>query len=118
MFPLFIKKLFIHQKKIMKTRITAIITFLLIMLIGTSQAQTARRGVQQHQRIKQGVRSGEITRTEAANLRNGQREIRQDVREARADGVVTPGERREIKQDQRQESRKIIRKTHNRRDRH
>ena len=97
----------------MKTKIISFIVVLFALSIANSQAQTVRRGIIQHQRIKQGVRSGQITRTEAANLRHGQQEIRQDVRQARADGVVTPVERREIKQDQRQESRKIFRKKHN-----
>lgn len=48
---------------------------------------------------------------------NDQKEIRQDVKEARADGTVTKDERKDIKQDQRQASRKIYRKKHNNRDR-
>ncbi len=85
--------------------------------ISNSNAQVVKRGLNQHHRIQQGVRSGELTRAEAANLRNGQKEIRQDVREAKADGVVTPLEKKEIRQDQRQESRKIFRKKHNNRER-
>lgn len=102
---------------IMKAKImfTAII---MAVAISNTNAQVAKRAISQHHRIKQGVRSGELTRAEAANLRNGQKEIRQDVREAKADGVVTPAEKQEIKQDQRQESRKIFRKTHNGRERH
>ena len=87
------------------------------LAISNADAQIAKRAISQHHRIKQGVRSGELTRAEGANLRNGQKEIRQDVREAKADGVVTPAEKQEIKQDQRQESRKIFRKKHNNRDR-
>lgn len=89
---------------------------LIALAIGNADAQAVRQQTQRA-RIKQGVRSGELTRAEAANLRQGQREIRQEKREARADGVVTPEERREIRQDVRQENRKIFRKKHNRRDR-
>lgn len=100
----------------MKTKIlfSAII---MALAIGNADAQTAARQVKQHKRIKQGVKSGEITRAEAINLRNGQKEIREDKREAKADGVVTPAEKQEIRQEQRKESRKIFRKKNNNRDR-
>lgn len=99
----------------MKTKLlfSAII---LALTVSNAEAQTGKQ-VRQHKRIKQGVKSGEITKAEAINLRKGQQEIRQEKREARADGVVTPAEKKEIRQDQRQESRKIFRKKHNRRDR-
>lgn len=99
----------------MKTKLlfSAII---LALAVSNAEAQTGKQ-VRQHKRIKQGVKSGEITKAEAINLRKGQQEIRQEKREARADGVVTPAEKKEIRQDQRQESRKIFRKKHNRRDR-
>lgn len=99
----------------MKTKIlfSAII---MALAISSADAQAGRQ-IRQHKRIKQGVKSGEITRAEAVNLRNGQKEIREDKREARADGVVTPVEKKEIRQDERKESRKIFRKKHNRRDR-
>lgn len=99
----------------MKTKIlfSAII---LALTISNADAQTGRQ-IKQHKRIKQGVQSGELTKAEAVNLRNGQKEIREEKREARADGVVTAEEKKEIRQDQRQESRKIFRKKHNRRDR-
>lgn len=88
----------------------------LLLAISTSGfAQAGRSGVQ-HKRIKQGVRSGELTRVETRQLAKEQRNIRHKKREARADGVVT-GERREIKQDKRQASRHIARKKHNRRNR-
>jgi uncharacterized membrane protein YebE (DUF533 family) len=93
--------------------------FILFSLIAAgSHAQTIRQKERiQRARIKQGVRSGELTRAEAINLARDQKEIRQDVKEARADGVVTKEERKEIKQEQRQASRKIYRKKHNLRDR-
>ena len=100
----------------MKTKIlfTAII---IALAISNSNAQVVKRGINQHHRIKQGVRSGQLTRAEAVNLRNGQKELRQDVRAAKADGMVTAAEKQEITQDQRQKSRKIFRKKHSNRDR-
>lgn len=48
-------------------------------------------------RIDNGVRSGALTAEEAHELRQGQREIRQAVQEARADGHVDVGERQAIR---------------------
>jgi hypothetical protein len=91
---------------------------LLGALFSTADAQTVRqKGKNERHRIAQGVKSGELTKTEAKNLANGQKEIHQDVKEAKADGVVTKEEKKEIKQDQRQQSRKIYRKKHNNRER-
>ena len=101
----------------MKAKFLAAIAIVMAISISSTQAQVVKRAHNQHHRIKQGVRSGELTKAEATNLRNGQKEIRQDVKEAKADGTVTKGERKEIRQDQKQESRKIFRKKHNKRDR-
>ena len=101
----------------MKAKFLAAIAIVMAISISSTQAQEVKRAHNQHNRIKQGVRSGELTKAEAANLRNGQKEIRQDVKEAKADGNVTKGERKEIRKDQNQESRKIFRKKHNKRDR-
>lgn len=91
-------------------------TIILALAISNADAQAARQ-VRQHKRIKQGVKSGELTRAEAVNLRKGQKEIREEKREAKADGVVTTEEKKEIRQDQRKESRKIFRKKNNARNR-
>lgn len=66
----------------------------------------------QADRIKQGVRSGELTKSEARGLVKEQKEIRRDIREARSDGVVTREERREIRQEQNQASRHIYKEKH------
>lgn len=90
----------------------------LALSINSADAQTVRgKSKNQRQRIKQGVKSGELTKAEAVNVVKDQKEIRQDVKEAKADGTVTKEERKDIKQDQRQASRKIYRKKHNNRDR-
>lgn len=99
----------------MKTKLF-LSAFILAFAINSADAQTGKQ-VRQHKRIKQGVKSGELTKAEAINLRKGQQEIRQEKREAKADGVVTPAEKKEIRQEQRQESRKIYRKKNNRRTR-
>ncbi|MBS1511196.1 MAG: hypothetical protein JST86_10160 [Bacteroidetes bacterium] len=101
----------------MKTKLFAA-AILFAAFCSTAHAQTIRqKGKNQRHRIAQGVKSGELTRTETKNLVKDQKEIRNEVKDARADGVVTKDERKDIKQDQRQESRKIYRKKHNARTR-
>lgn len=63
-------------------------------------------------RIRQGVRSGELTRTEAARLRGREAGITAEKRAARADGIVTAGERRDIRRTENRASRAIYRQKH------
>jgi len=86
-------------------------------IFNNADAQIKQHAKNQHQRIKQGVKSGELTKAETVNLAKDQKEIRQEVKAAKADGNVTTAERKDIRQDQRQASRKIYRKKHNNRDR-
>ncbi len=53
----------------------------------------------QDQRIKQGVRSGELTRAETRELARERREIRQEERAYKSDGKLTPEERKDLHQD-------------------
>jgi uncharacterized membrane protein YebE (DUF533 family) len=92
-------------------------TIILGAFLNSADAQIKPRAKNQHHRIKQGVKSGELTKAETVNLAKDQKDIRQEVRAARADGQVTGAERKDIRQDQRQASRKIYRKKHNKRDR-
>ncbi len=82
-----------------------------------ANAQIKQHAKNQHHRIAQGVKSGELTKKETRNLIKDQREIRKDVKEAKADGIVTAAEKKDIRQDQRQASRKIYRKKHNEKER-
>jgi hypothetical protein len=76
-----------------------------------------RREVRQHQRIRQGVRSGELTRPEAMRLRAGERHIGRMECRAKSDGVVTMRERRRLNVAENRESRRIYRLKHNGRTR-
>ena len=89
---------------------------LMLMTVSITNAQAGRSRLQ-HKRISHAVRNGELTRHETKQLTRQQRNIRMEKREARADGIVTPGERREIRQDTRRANRTIARKKHNRRNR-
>jgi hypothetical protein len=76
----------------------------------------ARQHVQR-ERIQQGVRSGELTRREAHNAREDQRDIRQLERAYKSDGELTRGERRDLAHEQNQASRELYRNKHDAQDR-
>jgi hypothetical protein len=86
--------------------------FFSIGIIAVSNAQYSQRA-----RINEGVKSGELTRYEAAKLNRGQQDMHRDMRMARADGYISHGERREIREDRRENSRQIFRYKHNDRER-
>ncbi|HYY58204.1 MAG TPA: hypothetical protein VE842_12800 [Pyrinomonadaceae bacterium] len=65
------------------------------------------------QRIRRGIRSGQITREEARLLRERQRQIRAERRVYRSDGRLARDERREIRRDEREHDRLIRRARHN-----
>ena len=66
----------------------------------------------QGQRIDRGVARGQLTPREAGQLGREQNRIAQERSDARADGRVTRGERREIRHDQRRASRNIYWQRH------
>ena len=81
-----------------------------IMAISAS-AQTAQSS--DRSKIRNGVKSGELTKKETRTLAHQQRAIRRDVKDARADGNVTAQERRHIKRDKKKADASIYRKKHN-----
>ncbi len=81
--------------------------------ISSANAQTRHRSANQKHRITQGVKSGELTRSETKNLIEDKKDIHHEVALAKSDGKVTRGERRIITKDQNKESREIYRKKHN-----
>ena len=83
--------------------------------IVVAQAQTPVLNANQRNeraRSRQGVATGELTRPEAARMRGREAGVTADKRAARADGVVTSGERHEIRGDERRTSRAIYRQKH------
>lgn len=72
-----------------------------------------RRQSHQAERIREGVRSGQLTRAETRGLVRGQAHVRRMERRAKADGVVTPRERARLTQAQNVQSRRIARARHN-----
>lgn len=80
-----------------------------------STPRVDRRQAMQHSRIREGVRSGELTPGERSRLRAGQRHVRRIERRAIADGSMSRHERRHLERAQDRQSRRIARLKHNRR---
>lgn len=74
--------------------------------------QVARREHRQHDRIKQGVKSGELTKEEAKGLRSEQKEIREERREMMKDGHLSKEEHKELNQDLNKASEHIYEEKH------
>src|SRR5687767_10490416 len=80
------------------------------LLLGVSSETFAQRrtnNVNDRQRIRRGVRSGQLTRAEAQQIRERQRQIRAQQRAYRSDGVITPEERRAIRRNEREQDRYV-----------
>ena len=81
----------------------------------TSNAQTSARVStvrSDRQRIKQGVKSGELTKAETARLAARTAKLRNERAAYKADGVVTAEERKDYRQDKKKVSRRIYRQKH------
>jgi hypothetical protein len=83
----------------------------------TTKKQVNKRQVTQAKKINQGVKSGELTKKEAVELKAQQRNINQTKKAAKADGVVTPKEKAIIKHKQNKAAKNIAKKKHNKVDR-
>jgi TolA-binding protein len=73
-----------------------------------------KRQEAQQKRIDQGVQSGQLNQKEAARLERRQERIEKMEDKAKADGVVTKQERKQLHHAQNQESRRIHHERHDR----
>ena len=92
---------------------------ILLALGGVSQAESIRHEQRQQMgRINQGIRSGELTRSEASRLYQREAALRwQTVRDRRDGAGLTWSERNRIQTQQDRLSRSIYRQKHDRQDR-
>lgn len=79
---------------------------------GTSTPRIERQEHRQQRRIRQGVRSGELTPRETRRVEREQAKIRRDEARAKSDGTVTPQERRRLNRELNRSSRDIYRQKH------
>lgn len=106
----------------MNSNVKTLIASIALALAGTAaMAQPApaastpridQRQANQEKRIDQGVASGQLNRREAHRLEREQRAINRAENRAKADGVVTAGERRHLTKMQNRASRDIHRQKH------
>ncbi|TPG67572.1 hypothetical protein [Hymenobacter nivis] len=101
----------------MKTRFfLSAVALLVAASTAGAQAQATpvvnAREQNQRARIRQGVASGELNRREAARMRGREAGLTAEKRSARADGVVTPTERRDLRKTENRDSRAIYRQKH------
>ncbi len=86
-------------------------------LVSEAGQRHDRRQGRQSARIKEGVKSGELTKGEAARLRGQQRNIRRAEKKAQADGDVSGKEAAKLERMQDRASKNIYNKKHNDKDR-
>jgi hypothetical protein len=101
----------------MKTQLIAAAIATVISVPVLAQANTPgidQRQANQERRIDQGVASGELNARETARLDRGQNRVDNMENRAKADGVVTKGERAIIHNAQDRQSARIYRQKHDR----
>jgi hypothetical protein len=102
----------------MKIKIFGGLLIVALAITSIAQAQTRTPVINQRQhnqksRISQGVRSGELTHSEAHHLRADENRISRTKRMDKANGRVTPAERSQLRHEENRTSRAIYRDKHN-----
>ena len=90
---------------------------LLLGLSAVCSAGVNGRQYREQRRIREGIRSGELTRREAGRLEFEQARIRAYERYARRDGCISPRERARLDRGLDRASRDIYRQKHDGQDR-
>jgi polyhydroxyalkanoate synthesis regulator phasin len=92
-------------------------------LVGTAYAgnrdhRVNHRQHNQHARIAQGVKSGELNKDEAKDLHEDQKELRKKEKAYKADGQLTKDERKDLHKDLNENSKEIYDEKHDDETRH
>jgi hypothetical protein len=104
----------------MRNKFLAIALFVIGSTVATFAQNTPvvdAREQNQKERIKDGVKSGELTKPEAKKLAKQQRHIKKAEAKAKSDGTVTAAERAKLDRKQDKASRKIAKQKHDKQDR-
>jgi hypothetical protein len=105
------------MKRLVSIILSAVFAISLSIVATASTPYINRREREEQRRIRQGIRSGELTRREAGRLEAEQARIRVAERFARADGTVTRRERYRLNRMLDHASRDIHRQKHDSQDR-
>jgi uncharacterized membrane protein YebE (DUF533 family) len=98
---------------------SSLLALVFLAAAGTAVAQSNqtpnldRREVRQQRRITQGIKSGQLTPAETANLEAREAKLNADEAKAKADGVVTQRERARLQREANRDSKAVYRKKHN-----
>lgn len=79
---------------------------------GKTYSQITKNQIQEQQRIKEGMRTGELTPREAKRLELQQTGIERDKKMAKLDGVISPCERAYLKSEQAKAAKNIYAQKH------
>jgi hypothetical protein len=95
--------------------IAVILSFASALAINAQRAtpRVSGRQATQQARISNGIQNGQLTRHETMRLERQQRCIQIEKRIAKADGTVSPGEKRFLRREQNRASRNINRQKNN-----
>ncbi|MDD8017267.1 MAG: hypothetical protein PHP42_02720 [Bacteroidota bacterium] len=102
----------------MKTVVTFIAVGFILSTVSAFAQSAATPGIDkrehhQQKRIIQGMKSGELTPGETAKLEAKEAKIKHDEKTAKADGKVTPQERKKLNREENRASHAIYHKKHN-----
>jgi hypothetical protein len=99
--------------RIVSILLTAVFVLALgINVLAQSTPSVDNREHRQQKRIKHGVKSGSLTKREAAKLEAGQAKTQRMEAKAKADGTVTAKERAKLQKRENKTSKKIYRQKH------
>lgn len=103
--------------KIKSLLFVALIAISTVSAFSQATPLAGERQQNQGRRIKNGVKSGELTVNETQNLIDQQKNVQKHKKVVKADGVVTKKERAGVQAHQNAASSNIYKKKHNKRDR-
>lgn len=100
-----------------KMMLTGILAISAMFAYAQATPAVTETQIVQQKRIRQGVKSGELTRAEAVELQVQQAHVQHVKKQSKEDGVVTAAERARIHAAQNRASRNIAAEKHDRQDR-
>jgi hypothetical protein len=102
----------------MKTKI--LIALITLLSLSTFKASAQKLDLKdENQRIRQGIKSGELTGPEIASLRLERNQLRKElIRYKSDDGRIDSKERADLRRDRRKFNKNICRQKHDRQRRH